>query len=72
MKIYDSMGRMINNVEWWKFKFEQLKQFIDTNNNTSLYNSKNKEENTLGQWFSHQKTNYAKKTQIMNTNNEHK
>jgi superfamily II DNA or RNA helicase len=64
-KVYDSMGKMVNNVEWWKYKFEQLKKFIDENDRTPLRCSKSKKEKRLNEWLFVQKGQYKNKAYIM-------
>jgi hypothetical protein len=55
----------VSNEELWNGKFFKLKSFIDTNKKTPKSESKNSDEKGLGQWISHQKDNYQKKTYIM-------
>lgn len=55
-KVYDSLGKMVNNVEWWIYKFEQLKQFIDTNDRLPLY--RKHDEKKLATWMYNQNSNY--------------
>jgi superfamily II DNA or RNA helicase len=53
-------------VDNWFERFDELKKFIDENDRTPTENSKNKNEKTIGQWFSHQKQNYKNKKKSMN------
>ena len=49
----------------WDLKLQELKAFIATHDSTPRTKSKNDEEKVLGQWLSHQKTNYGKKVHSM-------
>jgi len=49
----------------WGSTLSKVKEFIDANKNKPRKKSKNNEEKVLGQWISHQQTNYKKRTNIM-------
>jgi HJR/Mrr/RecB family endonuclease len=73
--IYDIWTKFINDVKYkqyfisnvglWKQTLEQLKKYIDENNKTPSQTDKNIVIKQLGTWLGHQKTNYDKKTYIM-------
>ena len=50
-----------DNVEIWKKKFEELKNYIKINKKTPP----TKDKYRIGKWLQHQKTNYKKKQWIM-------
>ena len=66
--IYNSMGTLQNGVEIWTKRFDDSKQYIDTNNKRPSKYNKNKEIKQLGNWLSTQRTNYKKKIKIMSNN----
>ena len=55
---------MSNNDEWYN-KLEEVKNYIDKNNNKPSDKDTNKNIRILGKWLSHQQTNYKKKDFIM-------
>lgn len=54
----------INNFDKWKYNLEQVKIYIDENNKRPGSKDKDNNINYLGEWISHQLTNY-KKQKIM-------
>ena len=74
-EIYDAWTQFINHPQYqpyftdnnqqWYHNLQQLKQFIDQNQNRPSATSKTPEQKVLGSWLSHQLTNYKKKTYIM-------
>jgi len=77
-KIYNTWTEFINDPiyidyfktdeEKWFMKFKKLKMFIDEHKITPNKRSKLLNESILGNWFSSQKRNYKKKSEIMKLN----
>ena len=55
----------ISAEEIWKKNLENVKRFIDTNNQRPSSTSNNSEEKQLGCWISSQKTHYQNNERIM-------
>jgi ribosomal RNA-processing protein 8 len=51
--------------EIWFIKFEELKEYLINNKKSPSNKSKNKEEKTIGGWFSNQKQHYKNKNNSM-------
>ena len=51
--------------EIWKDNLKKLEEYIINKCKTPSEDDKNKDIKIMGKWFSHQKTNYSKKEQIM-------
>jgi superfamily II DNA or RNA helicase len=49
---------VINLKELWYEKLNEVKEYIDTNNKSPSRSDKDENINQMGQWISHQKTNY--------------
>lgn len=49
----------------WKFKFEEVKKFIDDNSFKPSHHSKDIKIKTLGTWISEQQRKYNKNNEIM-------
>jgi hypothetical protein len=74
-EIYNKWNNFINNpkysiyfksnIELWKYNFEKVKNYIDTNNYLPSSRDKNQENSFLSKWVSCQNKNYKKKAQIM-------
>jgi superfamily II DNA or RNA helicase len=63
--IFNSLGNLVNNEEYWMKKEEEVKKFMDEYNKRPLITSKNNYEMKLGQWICTQMQNYKNKTNIM-------
>ena len=55
----------ISNEEKWKEKFNEVKQYIDTNNKIPSSIDKDNQIQLLGRWISTQKQNYKTKKDVM-------
>jgi len=77
--IYDTWKEFINdekygnyfidNNEKWYETFENLKKFISKNSMKPNRGTKDKNEKSLGEWLSHQTTNFVNKQQSMKNEN---
>ena len=65
-EFYDEFKHINGNIEHtWESNFQLLKEFIVKNDRNPSEDSKDENEKHIGKWFSHQKTNYKKKSQGM-------
>jgi antitoxin component HigA of HigAB toxin-antitoxin module len=55
----------MSNEEDWQSNLNLIKKYIDENDKRPSACDKNRDIKTLGQWISHQQTNYKSKEQIM-------
>lgn len=67
--IYDSLGNLVNNEDYWINKLEEVKKFINENNKRPCVTSTNKEEVKLGRWICTQFQNYEIRKNIMSNTN---
>ena len=66
--VFDSLGKCIRgNVELWRTRLKQVKEFIDENNTRPSSNTKAKDNNEkqFCSWISKQLKNAKNRTQIM-------
>ena len=59
----------LSNVEIWKTKLEQVKEYINENNKLPSQNNKNNNIKKLGEWLSSQHYNYKNNKYIMKNEN---
>jgi superfamily II DNA or RNA helicase len=57
--------KSISSIDLWKQKLENLRIYVDKNNELPLRHDKNDNIKVIGRWILHQKNNYKKRTQIM-------
>lgn len=63
--IFNSLGNLVNNEDYWIKKEKELEKFFDEHNKRPSTMSQNKYEINLGRWICTQMQNYKNKTNIM-------
>ena len=63
--IFNSLGNLVNNEEYWLKKLDEIKKYIDENNKRPSSRNKNVKIKQMSAWTGTQISNYKNKTQIM-------